>query len=154
MNKKDPNGSINFSVVKNPSIKLDSKKRGFDFKIQGSAFPYVDNGYLVFQSLINSGPEYTELDIGDFIEYQNYLKNVKVTKAYDESGYLYTTDLKETDFPAELVNPDIGREYEIVKGNIGTRVRVYALSVNLLYIENGVARLLFDASENNFPKFP
>jgi len=26
--------------------------------------------------------------------------------------------------------------------------------VNLLYIENGVARLLFDASENNFPKFP
>jgi hypothetical protein len=66
MNKKDPNGSINFSVVKNPSIKLDSKGNN-----------------------------------GDKI-----------------------------------------------------RVRVYALSVNFLYIENGVARLLFDASENNFPKFP
>ena len=66
MNKKDPNGSINFSVVKNPSIKLDSKGNNSN-KI---------------------------------------------------------------------------------------RVRVYALSMNLLYIENGVARLLFDASENNFPKFP
>ena len=66
MNKKYPNGSINFSMVKNPFIKLDSKGN-------------------------NSNQ---------------------------------------------------------------IRVRVYALSVNLLYIENGVARLLFDASENNFPKFP
>ena len=107
----------------------------------------------MFQSLINSGPEYINLDIGDVIEYGNYLKNVKITEAYDESGYLYTTNLKETDFPTELVNRDIGREYEITK-NTQIRVRVYALSVNLLYIENGVARLLFDASENNFPKFP
>jgi len=66
MNKKDPNGSINFSVIKNPSIKLDSKGNNSN-KI---------------------------------------------------------------------------------------RIRVYALSMNFLYIENGVARLLFDASENNFPKFP
>ena len=153
MNKKNPNGSINFSVVKNPSIKLDSKGRGFDFKIKESSFPNVDNGYLVFQTLINGGPEYKELEIGDFIEYGNYLKNVKVTKSYDDSGYLYTTNLKEADFPSELGIPDTPRDYEIVKGD-KIRVRVYTLSVNMLYIENGVARLLFDASENNFPKFP
>jgi hypothetical protein len=157
MNKKDPNGSINFSVVKNPSIKLDSKKRGFDFTIQGSIFPNVDNGYLVFQSIRNTSdgnPESIELDIGDFIEYENYLKNVKVTGVYNPAVPLYTTNLKVVDFPTELGDPDIGRNYEIVKANIGTRIRVYALSVNFLYIENGVARLLFDASENNFPKFP
>jgi len=145
MNKKDPNGSINFSVVKNPSIKLDSKGRGFDFKIQGSSFPSVDNGYLVF-STNNS----TVLEIGDFIEYRNYLKNVKITGIIANT---YITNLKKADFPAELGIPDTPRDYEIVKGD-EIRVRVYALSVNFLYIENGVARLLFDASENNFPKFP
>jgi len=34
------------------------------------------------------------------------------------------------------------------------RVRMYALSTNLLYIENGIARLLFSGSEINLPRFP
>jgi len=34
------------------------------------------------------------------------------------------------------------------------KVRLYALSTNLLYIENGIARLLFEGSEINLPRFP
>jgi len=34
------------------------------------------------------------------------------------------------------------------------RFRLYALSMNLLYIENGIARLLFSGSEITLPRFP
>ena len=42
------------------------------------------------------------------------------------------------------------------KGNSSNtiRFRLYALSMNLLYIENGISRLLFTGSEATLPRFP
>jgi hypothetical protein len=52
-----------------------------------------------------------------------------------------------------IINPLFNVE---CKGNSSNaiRFRLYALSMNLLYIENGISRLLFTGSEATLPRFP
>ena len=40
------------------------------------------------------------------------------------------------------------------KDSNAIRFRLYALSMNLLYIENGISRLIFTGSESKLPRFP
>jgi len=52
-----------------------------------------------------------------------------------------------------ILNPLFNLEAKGKSSNI-IRFRLYALSMNLLYIENGIARLLFTGSEITLPRFP
>ena len=55
-----------------------------------------------------------------------------------------------------IINPlfYVNSKANRVGSSDNVRFRLYALSTNLLYIENGIARLLFTASEINLPRFP
>lgn len=52
-----------------------------------------------------------------------------------------------------ILNPLFNIDAKI-SGGSNIRFRLYALSVNLLYIENGISKMVFTGSEVNLPRFP
>jgi len=145
MNRVIPNGSINFSTILNPLFNVTAKNTSTKNYYLGG--PFTGSAYTI------SGVTYVEWEyslpsakIGDYVEHYNLPVDTKIIE-YTEVPNMYIVDKEaiNTSVTGTLVRPYISNT---------TRFRLYALSMNLLYIENGMARLLFTGSEITLPRFP
>ena len=144
MNSTNPNGSINFSTINNPLFNITAKTSTKDYYLGG---PFTGSAYTLDGVTIVTW-EFSDpaAKIGDYVEHYNLPENTKIT-AYTEAPNMYIVD-------KEAIN--ISETGTLVKPYIYKKVifRLYALSINLLYIENGIARLVFTGSEITLPRYP
>jgi len=143
MNRTTPNGSINFSTILNPLFNIVAKKSTKNYylgELVGDAYAIDDVTYVEWSK------DNPPAKIGDYVDSIDLSEDTKIISEIDDPDYYkYILDKplvgNYSGYPVKpyFYNPVV--------------FRLYALSMNLLYIENGVARLLFTGSEIKLPRF-
>ena len=142
MNRTSPNGSINFSTINNPLFNIIVKKSTKNYYIGG---PFLGSAYTDGDvTTVEWGSLEPTAKIGDYVEHYNLPEDTKII-AYTGTTNQYIVDKQTINSGGNLVKPYIYKE---------VLLRLYALSMNLLYIENGVARPVFTGSEISLPRYP
>lgn len=142
----------------------------FDYS-RGSSTTVDANDYLNSMEIILDNEVLMPKEVGTFEMYRGYqyyanfpgsTKDiVGVSSRY--CGFIYALAL--CDDPMNRAHPNGSINFSTVlnpifnidakiSGGSNIRFRLYALSVNLLYIENGVSKMVFTGSELNLPRFP
>jgi len=142
----------------------------FDYS-RGSSTTTDANDYLNSMEIILDNEVLMPKEVGTFEMYRGYQyyanfpgssKNI-TSGSSRYCGFIYALALGEDPMNRALPNGSINFSTVLnpifnidakISGGSNIRFRLYALSVNLLYIENGISKLVFTGSEVNLPRFP
>jgi hypothetical protein len=142
----------------------------FDYS-RGSSTTTDANDYLNSMEIILDNEVLMPKEVGTFEMYRGYQyyanfpgssKNI-IGDSSRYCGFIYALALGEDPMNRALPNGSINFSTVLnpifnidakISGGSTIRFRLYALSVNLLYIENGISKMVFTGSEVNLPRFP
>jgi len=142
----------------------------FDYS-RGSSTTTDANDYLNSMEIILDNEVLMPKEVGTFEMYRGYQyyanfpgssKNI-TSGSSRYCGFIYALALGEDPMNRALPNGSINFSTVLnpifnidakISGGSTIRFRLYALSVNLLYIENGISKMVFTGSEVNLPRFP
>jgi hypothetical protein len=156
-----------FGLFKNTTTDITNP---FDYS-RGSSTTTDANDYLNSMEIILDNEVLMPKEIGTFEMYRGYQyyanfpgssKNI-IGDSSRYCGFIYALALGEDPMNRALPNGSINFSTVLnpifnidakISGGSNIRFRLYALSVNLLYIENGISKMVFTGSEVNLPRFP
>jgi len=142
----------------------------FDYS-RGSSTTTDANDYLNSMEIILDNEVLMPKEVGTFEMYRGYQyyanfpgssKNI-TSDSSRYCGFIYALALGDDPMNRALPNGSINFSTVLnpifnidakISGGSNIRFRLYALSVNLLYIENGISKMVFTGSEVNLPRFP
>ena len=156
-----------FGLFKNTTTDITNP---FDYS-RGSSTTTDANDYLNSMEIILDNEVLMPKEVGTFEMYRGYQyyanfpgssKNI-TSGSSRYCGFIYALALGEDPMNRALPNGSINFSTVLnpifnidakISGGSNIRFRLYALSVNLLYIENGISKMVFTGSEVNLPRFP